>query len=122
MRHLLGKESRKRSMELHDIVDSDNRLPGCGPLAASIGINGHIRGQQRLQLVHVAAAGRREERSGDLKTALPGHMKAGARRADMSPRAARKLTACGRLASDRLCDLLEAHAEHVVEKKGRPFQ
>src|SRR5215813_6235650 len=88
-------------MDLYDTVEPDNRSPRCR---------------------HVAAAGRGEERVCNLKAAFPGYLKAWTRRADMGPRAAGKLAACGRLTADRLGDLFEGHAEHVMEKKGGPFQ
>src|SRR5215813_7079859 len=117
-RHVLGKDRRQRGMDLHDVVEPDSRLRGRPCLAATIGISVDIRREQRSQLLHVATAGSREERSGDLKAALPGHLKAWPRGANVTSRAAGKLPACRGLAIYGLGDFLEAHAEHVVKKKG----
>ena len=68
------------------------------------------------------SAGRREERCGDLQAAFLRHGKARARGADVGPRAAGKLAARRRLAADRLGDLLEVDAEHVVQEEGGALQ
>ena len=52
------------------------------------------------------------------QAALLGHLEARARGADMVARAARELAAGRRLAADRLGDLLEVDAEHVVQQEG----
>jgi len=117
-RHLLRKDQRKDTMELHAVVEPDNRLQRRRRLAAAIGIDGDVRRQERSQLLHVAAAGRHEEGSGDLLAAFLGHGKAGAGRAEVGPRAAGKLAAGRRRTTDGPGDLLEADAEHVVEEKG----
>ena len=103
-------------------MEPDDRSQRCRPLAPAIGISGYVRRQERSQRLQVAAAGRREERSGDLEAAFLGHMKAGARRADLGPRAAGKLAARRRFTAHRLGNLLEADAEHVVEEKGGTLQ
>src|SRR5260370_16733025 len=104
-------------MELHDIIDPDNRPPGCRPLAAAIGINGHICRQERLQLLHVAVAGRRKERRCELKAAFLGHMKARALRPDVGARPAANLAALRRLPTYRLGAPLEPHPSSFVAKK-----
>jgi len=109
-------------MQLHDGGEPDDRLYRGRHLAAAIGIGGDIRGEQRPQPLHVAAAGGREERRGDLQAALLGQRKAGARRAHVAARAAGELTAGRRRTTDRRGDLVEADAEHVVEEKGGAFQ
>src|SRR5258707_3710558 len=79
-RHVLGKDRRQCSMDLHDVIEPDGRLRGRPRLAATVGISGDIRREQRSSLLHVATAGGREERSGDLTAAFPGHLKGWPRR------------------------------------------
>jgi hypothetical protein len=105
-------------MRPQDIVAADDRLQRRARLAAAIGIGRHVGGEQRLQLLHVAATRRCEERVGDLQPVLLGQLKARARGTDMVARAARKLAACCRLPADRAGDLFETEAEYIVEQKG----
>ena len=90
--------------------------------AAAIRKHGDVLRQKRAQLAHIAVAGSREKRGGDFEAAFHGHRKAGARGADVGPRAAGELPARRRLTAERFRDLLEGDAEHVVQQKGGAFQ
>src|SRR5262249_11083959 len=78
--------------------------------------------QYLAQLIHIAVAGRLEERFSELTTTFPGNPKARALRVDMSTSAARELATIRRFAADGLRDLIEADAKNIVEQKRGPFQ
>ena len=109
-------------MELHDVFQSDERPFRRSPLAAAVGIKRDVRRKKRTQRLHVAAPGGREERLGDCKPAILRHREPWTLSPDMRESAARELAAGGLVAADRLGDLVEADAEHVVQKKGRALE
>jgi hypothetical protein len=74
--------------------------------------------KERPQLLHVVAARSGEERRGDPQTAPFWQIETGARGTDMGSGTTGKLAAGRRFTPNCLSDLLEAGAEHVVEKKG----
>ena len=112
------EDARDPSVKPHDVVETDNGPLRRRPLAAAVGIEGDVRREKRAQLIHVAAPGGRVEGGGDLEAALLGHRKARTRGAHMRARPAGELAAGRGLAADRLGDLLEADAEHVVQQEG----
>ena len=85
-------------------------------------MNGDIASEQRLQLLHVAAAGCRKEGSSDLQPLLFRHGESWSCGADIDSGAAGELAAGRRLTADRLCDLVETDAENVMEQEGRALQ
>src|SRR5690606_17110418 len=86
-------------------------------LAASVRKGSHAIRKQRSQGMHVATAGRNEERLSNLETALLRHRKSGSGHTHMGSGAARELTARRWLPVECLGDLFEAHAEDVVKEE-----
>jgi hypothetical protein len=58
-------------VKLDEVFEAEKGPLRRGPLAAAVGIEGDVRRQERAQLIHVAAAGSRVERGGDLRGRAP---------------------------------------------------
>ena len=109
-------------MNLHDGIETEDRLRGCRTLAAAVGMNADISRQHRAKRLHIAAARGGEEGLGKREATLLLDLEARPRLADVAARAGSELAAGRRVALDGGRDLLESQPEHIVQQKGRPLE
>ena len=68
---LAAKTGANAREQPHDVLEPGDRRRPSRRLAAAIGVDGDVRREQRAQALHVAVAGRGEERFRDLASRVP---------------------------------------------------
>src|ERR1700704_684411 len=115
-RTILPETSRQIFMNLHDGIETEDRLRGCRTLAAAVGMKADISRQHRAKRLHFAAARGGEKGLGKREATLFFHLEARSRLSDASARAGGELAASRGVTLDGLCDLLESQPEHIVQQ------
>ncbi len=117
-----AENSRQLLMKPHGGRKPDVWSLRCRHLAAAVGMDNDVLGKQGLKRGHVSRSRRREEGRGKLQPLFLADSEARPGLGDMCPRPAGKLTTGRCLATNCQGDLIEIHAEHVMQKKGGPLQ
>src|SRR5262249_12318337 len=109
-------------VELHHLVEAEDRIGRCSPLAATVGMHAHIGGQHCAQCRHVAAARCRVEGVGELDPSLLFEFEPRPCIAHMVACPRGELTTGGRIALDGGSYLVKPQSKHIMQQEGSAFE